>query len=194
MSELKGGDKPITAELYRAGIGLRINVRCHPVIEEFFQRSQGLDSPQMEDVGAYGRHWERPKGSDATTDLQVYSIPKELTGVFNVGPGAQYRLDRPGSPLFVDDGLTRGTRLLNLSFLRLVGTSEGNGITFYIAGVYSEDTLDELDRLITLATREIYKQFMKPVKITITQEVREATDERTRVTTVEPPSTFTEAA
>lgn len=187
MAELKGGDHPITAELHRSGVGLRINVRCHPIIEEFMQGCQNLQQPQIDPVEQFARNWEPAKG-DSRKELLVYGIPKELTGVFRVGSSVSYRMDRPGSPIFLPlDGISdRLSRTLNLSFLRLVGTSSESGVSFTIAGVYSEETMDDLDRQITEATREIYKQFMKPIKITVSLEVRGDVDDRTRMVEVLP--------
>ena len=198
MSKLKAKDHPILAQLARSGIGLRINIRTHPIIEEFMQRAIGTPDPSSRAVEEYGRHWEPARG-ESKKELLVYDIPKELTGVFDVGGGFSYRLDRPGMGIFCattsDRPLDSSSRTLNLSFLRLVGTSAEEGVTFHIPGVYSDDAFDILDRGITAATREIYSQFMKPIKIEIVLEVQGDEVRRERIVGVPlPPEAEGEAA
>lgn len=194
---IKRGEQPILTELERSGIGLRVNIRTHPVIEEFMRASLGTKEPTIEPVESFGRIWEPARG-ESKKELLVYGIPKELTGVFTVMGGTMYRMDRPGQPIFVDNRDRGGPpspdddprrsgsrtlgydRVLNLSFLRLVGSSESGGVTFHLGGIYGEDILEALDRQLTAATREIYSQFMKPIKITVVLEAQEdiATRER----------------
>lgn len=76
---------------------------------------------------------------------------------------------------------------LNLSFLRLVGISQPGGVTFHIGGIFGEDVLDTLERAIGLATKEVYSQFMKPIKLTIALEVSEPSVERERTIEVQAP-------
>lgn len=196
---LKGKDHPILTELARSGIGLRINIRTHPVVEEFIQRAIGTPEPSSRPVEEYGRYWEPARG-DSRKDLRVYDIPKELTGVFNVNGGYSYRLDRPGAAIFCDNGPgggpldVRGGRTLNLSFIRLVGSSSDEGVTFHIPGVYSNDAFNTLDQGITAATQEIYSQFMKPIRIEIVLEVQNEEVHRQRVIGVQAPPEAEEAA
>ena len=195
MSEIKKGDRPIAAQLERSGIGLMIKVRTHPVIEDFMRGCYGGLEPSTQDVSDFARQWEPARG-ESRKDLLVYAIPKELTGVFRLNESTGYRLDRPGYPIFIpDDGgggdsLGRPPRsaphsgrvfstssaapsqVLNMSFLRLVGSSSEDGVTFHIAGVYSDDTIDSIERALQLAVREIYRQFMKPIRIEVIAEER----------------------
>lgn len=193
MAELKKGDRPISTELDRAGVGLRIRVRCHPIIEEFFQGCQGLAAPQIDDVSVYGRRlWEEARG-ESRQSLQVYAIPRELQGEFSIN-NIRYRLDRPGDAIFIasDNGghstSSRVARVLNLSFLRLVGTSVDNGVLFYIGGVYSEDMMNELEPAISAACQEIYRQFMKPIRIEVVLEVRNDGSDTSRIIEVPAPA------
>lgn len=191
-NKLRDGDHPMMAEFERSGVGLKFNIRAHPVIEEFMRNAMGVSEPSMRPVEEFSRHWEPAKG-ESRKELLVYDIPKELTGVFPISSGASYRMDRPGYPIFVPgDGLeTRGApRVLNLSFLRLVGISEPGGVTFHIGGIYSEPLLDELESVLHNATREVYNQFMKPIKISVELVVRNPGEERSLVVDVPlPPNT-----
>lgn len=192
MADLKKSDRPITAELSRAGVGLRIRVRCHPIIEEFFQGCQGMTTPIIDNVADFGRRMWEPTRGDSRRELQVYGIPRELQGEFAIN-NIRYRLDRPGDAIFLPSGLdggalVRGAKVLNLSFLRLVGTSSEDGVPFYISGVYSEDTMNELEAAITAASQEIYRQFMKPIRIEIVLEVRDSGSDATRIVEVPSPA------
>lgn len=187
-SKLNQGDRPMLAEFERSGVGLRINIKAHPVVEDFMRRSLGGDDPIIQSVDDFGRAWEPARG-DSKKELLVYGIPKELNGVFQVSGGNSYRLDRPGQAIFVNgDGIeSRGAgRVLNLSFLRLVGISEEGGVTFHIGGIYSDETIDNLDRALNLATKEVYNQFMKPIKITVEFVVSSSGEERNSVHEVPP--------
>lgn len=179
------------AEFERSGVGLRINIKAHPVVEEFMRRSLDTPEPSIQAVEEFGRSWEAARG-ESKKELLVYGIPKELCGTFQVSGGTAYRLDRPGQPIFVNgDGLDSRSgsipRILNLSFLRLVGISEEGGVTFHIGGIYSDETIDNLDRALNLATKEVYNQFMKPIKITVEFVVASSGEERSVVHTVPAP-------
>lgn len=196
MSEsIKKGDRPIITDLERSGIGLRINVCTHPVIEEFMKHAMGTVEPVIEAIGEYGRLWLPARG-ESKKDLLVYGIPKELTGVFNLRRNYSYRLDRPGQAIFCpqnDPGspiIRRSDSVgvsdtLNMSFLRLVGTSDEGGVTFHIGGIHSDELLDKLELLLDMATQEIYSQFLKPIKITVVAEVQDDIAPRQHVVGVE---------
>ena len=191
MSEIKKGDRPIAAQLERSGIGLRIKVRTHPVIEEFMRGCYGGLEPSTQPIEDFARQWEPARGA-SKSDLRVYAIPKELNGIFRLNESTGYRLDRPGYPIFIPDEGGGGpdrprpstsgrsflppsstpSQVLNMSFLRLVGSSSEDGVTFHIAGVYSDDTIDSIEMALQLAVREIYRQFMKPIRIEVIAEER----------------------
>lgn len=204
MSTLKRGDQPILTELQRSGVGLRFNICAHPVIEDFMKAALGTAEPSIQPVEDFGRGWLPARGA-SKKDLYVYGIPKELSGVFTVRRDVRYRMDRPGQPILIASDGARPARarldggmdmadagssseVLNLSFLRLVGISDPGGVSFHIGGVFSEALVDKLEDHLNAALKEVYQQFMKPIRISIVHQVREAMDDRERVIEVAPPA------
>lgn len=148
---VKGGETILTLELGRSKLneGLLLKVKAAPQIEAFMRSLGGGDSFNTI-LG--GRYWE-PIG---TTPLRVYNA------IHNLPPSTIYTLTQHGRPLIPD----LKTDQVNLSFLRLVGISEPEGISFVVKGVYSKDLIYRIYTKVTEATTELYKQFLKPVNHT----------------------------
>ena len=190
MSDLKLGDWPIITDITRAGVGLRYTVKCHPDVEDFFRFNQGLADPSIEPVENYGREWFRPRGSEDESPLRVYGLSDTLAGEHGVG-SLRYRLDRPGEAILIsrrDSLIPSGTaKTLNMSFLRLVGTSQPDGVSFVIHGVFGDDLVTEIENNITLACRELYRQYMMPLEVSVVLEVQDNARQTTHVTGVPQP-------
>jgi hypothetical protein len=60
-----------------------------------------------------------------------------------------------------------------MSFLRLAGTSEGNGVTFGVKGVYSLESLRNLRDKISASARQLYIEYLRPVDLTVTVSTQE---------------------
>jgi len=153
-----GLENVIAVALKRNSAGLSINVKTHPRVERFFA---GLvDGAEPTDVALYNRFWV-PENQN----LRIYTLPndKAITGEIVTARGS-YRLDQPGAPLSIKGGLGP---TVNLSFLRLVGTSEENGVTFYIRGVYRDEGVEEARRGIEAASQAFYTSFLKPISVTV---------------------------
>lgn len=165
----KGGDILIRTRIRRDREGMSLNVWAVPDIEDFMR---GLSGRQV-DVAAYERYWEPLKGRGP---LMVYEIPKDLKMSPNED-GAIVSLSSLGLPLLSIDDTSREDRngrvirsevkTLNLSFLRFVGISEGDGITFKIKGVYSPNMINYLDSALGEAERRFYREFLKPMDFAI---------------------------
>lgn len=156
-SFVKGGQTPIEVSLRRTGVGVEISVKILPEIEDFMKQLGGGRQVRVE---SYGRHWiPRTKG----TLLQAYDLDEQIE------PSREmYRMDLLGSPISVD-GYT------NLSFLRLVGASEGIGAGFFIKGVYSLDALRTMKTNISVTARQLFIDYIRPIDMIVkvsTQEVR----------------------
>ncbi len=168
----KGGETRIMVELQREvhrpgkdGITLRVAIKVHPAVEAFFSE---LGKGETVEVGAYGRYWipcekEKP--------LLAYDIQIPLEPVRGVSGGV-VNLERLGHPL-----LDRSDRydLINMSFLRLVGASEGAGVSFHLKGVYTTDTLKKTRDLITEASSAFYLAYMKPLNLSVIVSTQERT-------------------
>lgn len=159
----KGGEMLLQTQVVRNKLGISITIRTSPTIEDMMATMSLETKPR--NILEYGRYWKSEK------DLLVYGLPADLAGTKNVSGRLSYRLDRPGNALDLNEGRLGGD-IVNLSFLRLVGVSEGT--TFTVNTVYSRDGVAELCKRIEEATRHFYIQYLKPVDMRImvmTQEL-----------------------
>jgi hypothetical protein len=140
--------------LHRSAIGLSVHVKTHPAIEDFMRSlGDGLVKP----VEIYGKSWISMPGSERS--LEIYNMDRSL-------PYDMYRLDIAGRPMEQEGQL-------NMSFLRLAGTSEGNGVTFGVKGVYSLESLRNLRDKISASARQLYIEYLRPVDLTVTVSTQE---------------------
>lgn len=157
----------IQVNLRRSAIGLMVNVKALPRVEDFVR---SLGSGETVDVRTLGRHWVPNKEQV----LAVYAMATN-PGSLTTDSGLRFRIDRPGWPLSEYDAnsLTAG-EVINLSFLRLAGISEGDGVTFGVKGVFTMEALNRLRDGIGDASRRFYISYMKPINLTVmvcTQEM-----------------------
>lgn len=158
---VKRGEECVRVSLRRSINGLRVTVKAHPSIEALL-RAWGEDSaPSSINTG---RHWT------SATLLKVYQL-YQATG--RLGDGKElYRLDAAGMPLLIEDDYGES---VNISFLRLVGVSEGAGITFELRGVFTLTIMENLQKKIMRACKRFYQDYLLPIDLTCvvsTQEVR----------------------
>jgi hypothetical protein len=158
----KGGETFIRVLIKRSPkLGTHLNVWTLPHIEEFFRRlSDGNPTDPM--VG--GRYWY-PIGEGKA--LQVYGLDSNIYYPLD-RKGVVASLSSVGVPIITANGPREdggsGT-ILNMGFLRLVGTSEPNGVTFGVKGVYSTEMLNQMRDYVAEASKKLYIQYMKPVNI-----------------------------
>jgi hypothetical protein len=155
----------IKVKLYRSFDGLIVKVWADPKVEEFI-RSLSVDTPV--DLKVLGRYWS---ALPEAPPLMVYRVADLtlMSGVLGSGD-CTYRLDQPGQALSViDHGTLSGIprTVINMGFLRLVGISQGNGITFKVSGVYPSDHLRSMRDAIGAASRSFYITYMKPMKLRV---------------------------
>ena len=165
MSEIvvvKRGERVLEAKLGRSTKGLRIQAKAHGSIEDLF-KSWGSGS--REAVSDYGRHWSSPDG----VILQAWSIRPDVADQTFRSPSGTYQLNALGRAVVSAEGE------LNMSFLRLVGISEGAGLRIDVTGVFSYQELIALQQKIHDAARQFYVDYLLPVDLTIvmsTEEIR----------------------
>lgn len=163
----KHGDIVIRTELYRNFSGLSVNVRAHTSVEDFMRVSLGCNGTV--DIKVEGhRYWEPVRGSQ----LLCYTLiaRSEILSLVTE-QGQPYRLDRIGYPLLetIEDP-TRPiaqNNQVNISFLRLCGISNVEGVTFKVRGIYSSAMIDTMVHAIGMAQRQFYFSFMKPIRKSI---------------------------
>lgn len=162
----KGGETCISFGLMRSSKGLKVSVRTHPRVEEFFREISG---EEVADVKLSARHW---KGLTPETPLMAYIVGEKVAI-----EDKSYNLNRIGHPL-IDEGNEKkfdrdGRHIgymnsrINISFLRLTGISDGNGVTFYVGGVYSKEAVTKLLEQIGGALRSFYIDYIRPMNVSV---------------------------
>lgn len=151
----KGGETRIRTILHRTSAGLSITVWAVPEVEEFMRR---IGNGETVAVNSIGRHWT-PLTSDA---LYAYAMPP-MTEQLHTDEGGPITLERLGHPLLEQVG--GKYEQINLSFLRLRGISEGQGVTFGVKGVYSLGHLRKMLDKVNGATRKFYVDYMRPMDL-----------------------------
>lgn len=160
---LKSGEKAISTTVQRTSRGLVLRVQLHPVVEDFIKNSSNGD---FTPVKMFGRKWT------PCDDLCVYDIPSSMLGIVGVDGELSYRLDKPGWDLFTTDERT-GRKVINMSFLRLVGASQPDGVAFSVGGVYERSDVTWIASAINDAGKAIYTQYIRPMTISVSNVVAE---------------------
>lgn len=168
----KGGETRIMVELQREvhrpgkeGMTVKLTCKTHPLVEAFMR---DLGNGETVEVGAHGRYWvpcdkAKPfRAYDLTTSLELVKAPS----------GTVLNLERLGQPLSERDGRYE---YINLSFLRLVGVSEGAGVSFHIKGVFNTETLKRVRDQITEALYTFYGSYLKPLNLSVIVSTQERT-------------------
>lgn len=159
---IKRGETCIITELRRNALGLQLRVKTHPAVELFMR---GLSDPSGSplDVTVSDRYWEPQKGQS----LLAYRFAQPFI------PTGDYTLEALGRPLIEPEDRNSGH--INLSFLRLIGISEGAGISFALKGVYSLDALRRMQDRLTYSQQQFYINYIRPVNCSVivsSQEVQ----------------------
>lgn len=190
---LKRGENVLIFTLHRSPEGIRVSVKVHQAVEEFMRQLSGVEV-QTFPVTALGKYWV-PIGD---TPLLAYRLAEPLNGVdgdlrWTVDPIAEPLLLQvggrrsqaaapPGTP---SGSISRGLLddfdpsdrpshpSVNLSFLRLVGASEGAGITFGLKGVQSLEALRETKDKVGAGFRSFYNRYLLPIDLTAIVSTRE---------------------
>lgn len=168
---VKRGETCIITTLSRTALGLSMRVKTHPAVELFMRGLAAEDATPME-VALSDRYWV-PIGKQP---LLAYRLAQILPPVINpVTGGPLFALDRLSRPLIDTEDGRLGDVPVNLSFLRLIGISEGAGVSFQIRGVHSLDSLRLMQDRLQHAQQQFYINYIRPVNlsvITSTQEIQ----------------------
>lgn len=182
---MKRGETAAILQVRRSLVGVTLTLKVHPSIEEFFRfHAEGKSA----DVKGFGRIWSEIRRD--SPPLQAYIVKRELDPI-TLDTGEVCDFNRVAHPLLDDgrdasreDGPLGGggaapksgrTRRINLSILKLVGASEGHGVSFGIRGVYTTDQLREIANKVGTGIRTFYSTYLLPVEmsaIVSTQEAR----------------------
>jgi hypothetical protein len=160
----KGGHDIVRLSLSRSSKGLVVKVKAHSSIEDFFQTlSQGRTEP----VALHGRWW-RPLGENPLPNVYALSTPVQ---------GRLYSLGGVGSDLSPTgasiDGEYVSPDTLNISFLRFVGISEGEGVAFSLPTVQTMEAVQGMSQKLRESIKGFYIDLLKPFNVVITMTAQE---------------------
>lgn len=169
LEVIKRGETSLTVSLVRSISGLTIAVKTHPAVEAFIR---GLGSGESTDVKAGGPYWRLI--SREAPPLRIYTVTESVNPIV-LDNGEQVTIGRPGYPIIEagTDSSGRTRQIINLSFLRLVGISEGAGITFVLRGVHTYEAVAAMKEKIGEGYKRFYLTYMKPLKMDIVVSTQE---------------------
>ena len=149
--------------LKRTKHGVKVDVIVVPEVEEFFKH---WGTEQKVNVALNGRSWKAwppSKEGEKSAPLLVWGIN---TQSLNDTIG-QFDIFNTGRSL-----AAQSERGQNISFIRLVGASEG--VSFLYEDIVSWDGLNLMADRIKLATQRFYDQYIRPshLHITLTSDVQ----------------------
>jgi len=166
----KNGETFLQTVVERCKRGMKVTVTSHPKLEEFFQV---MSAPhETVQVGQYGREWSLHNHHDG----HCYELIADALIGIKHSPAGHYRLDKLGKPLLLnetDPNTGSSISVINLSFLRFVGLSSGQGVTFEMANVCTKDSIKTLARDIGEVSRAFYEQYIRNVKMVVTVSTSE---------------------
>lgn len=172
---IKRGETCLITTFSRTALGLGIRVKAHAAVELFMRGLAEPDAPPIE-VSVVDRYWVP---TSTKNPLLAYRISQALPSMVQPSGYPLFTLDRLGRPLLDDreaDGPSNARDTpVNLSYLRLIGISEGAGVTFNLKGVYSLEELRKMEERVAHAQQQFYINYIRPVNLSViisTQEVQ----------------------
>ncbi len=174
----KAGESWLVFSTFPSKEGLRVQVKAHPEVEDFFRTiSQG----QTQNVLVHGNYWTPPNPEqpflvyrmDRDIEVPGYdlsSVGRSLGSGQPPPPAPQIERERqvgirPPAPYGSSEWC------VNLSFLRLVGISQG--IEFGVRDVFSLDFRRKLKQAVGDAFRKFHRDHFKHVKVTLVMNSQE---------------------
>lgn len=152
------GVDAIRLYIKRTDDGVQMDVQTEPRVEEFFKKwgGGGKIAPDQ------GRYWRRVKGN--TDPILVWSYAPARRNL-QEDEEERYTLELAGRELITD------RNVVNLSFLRLVGVSEGTSINFDM--VLSRQELNNISQRILRAADQFYQDYIRTVGMRIVVSIQE---------------------
>ena len=146
----------------KAGASYAIKVKALPFIEEFMK---SLGDGKSQHVEAWGKDWlSVPEPDGVVRPLMIYTM-NDLSSAHSQG----YTLDNPGHPIYSyhEDGL------FNLSFLRIVGISDGDGVTFGMSTPANLTMMETLRDQVNKYVGQFFRDYIRPVHLQVVVSTRE---------------------
>jgi hypothetical protein len=136
----------VQCNLQRHKAGVKVRIKVIPEVEEFFKQWGG----GIEQAPLHGRLWSAVDGKP----LKLWSFETEADGPFSLHKAGTKLIDNYDGP-----------EIINISFLRLVGASEGNGREFIVECVMSTEEMEKIANKIVKAGEHFYLNYIRPVNI-----------------------------
>lgn len=165
MPSMSVGEEAIKITLKRGLDGLKVHIQVHPAVEELTKSWGGEDVSEV-DVRSIGRYWQLAKGQ--SDPLMAYSLSNRMPPIHATPDGeSSYRVDQVGGPMVCVDGS------INMSMLRLVGTSKSGGVEFLVPSLISETEMIRVAKVAKQAASKICKDFLVPIEFTVKVSIAE---------------------
>lgn len=150
---------PIRGE-ERNKVGLILKIKARRDVEDFMR---GLADGHRTLVEAVGDSWYNCNNSG--TPLEVYDAAVEARNKL-------YTMNGVGQPLLViqDPGRLRAANneeQVNLSFLKLVGISNSEGVSIGFVGAYSADYVSKVRNALPNVVTQFLRDYLVPITINL---------------------------
>lgn len=152
----KGGVCWLEIGAGRGKLGVKLYVKTDPRVEDFIK---SLGTGKKDGVEVYGRSWT-PVSPNKALEIYQYSNGLQSESYTLDAPAETFRAPRCGR--------------VNLSFLRIVGIGEPEGVSFGIVGPYSRPFIREALRDVTKEVRSLVRDYIVPFDINIRISSQEA--------------------
>jgi hypothetical protein len=158
------GETLVRLDLKRGPKGLTVRTKAHPSLEEMFK---AFANGQTVAPNTHGRTWAPAvDGAKLPSAYDISMIPGANANMRS--PLGFFSLLHLGGELF-----TPANALVNLSFLRLIGISEGDGVAFAVRGVWSLEGVRSMGNMMNAGIKRLYDDFIKPIDVVIVTTTRE---------------------
>jgi len=135
-------------------VGFTFWIKALPLLEEFVK---SLGTGDVTDASNLGRQWVALPEQPA---IQIYDLsrPVDLPG---------FTLNAPGQSFKMPDVRT-GADTINLSFLRIKGISDMNGVKFGLKDLYPKSEAPIVKQAIGTALKRFCDEYLCPIDMTCT--------------------------
>ena len=142
------GNDAITIGMRSHKHGIKLHIQTLPEVEAFFEQWSG----GVQERPAHGRLWKPARTGDTLT---VWAFGMPLT------PSSM----RPYSLLHTGAGFLTENSHPNISFLRLVGISNSDGVEFVMEALIGRGEIAQLGARLSDACNMFYSEYLQPVNI-----------------------------
>jgi hypothetical protein len=146
--------------MLKNAVGLVIHVKADPQLTSFIKSLS--DDPTVVDIPSGGVWAPMPNDQGITKPLLLVntSIRQEVVDPY-------YTLTNPSERLIRNSVRREVNKVVNLSFLRLYGIDNEEGVTFGLLGAYSLTYVKSALADITQQTKRFIQDYIAPIKLSL---------------------------